>query len=269
MKTISLLLVLIALPVCVLQAQDPSWTKHAVNKWPLPGATGVGVHDLDGSGYADAVVAAKETGDRVVWYANPSPPGVTMYWAEHRADSLADGGREVALADVDRDSRVDIVAAIRDEDRIVWYRNSFINPDETWPEYQIGTVLGPRGVFTAFVNGDSLLDVVAGGMDEDVVVWFEAPEDPTSNAWIKHVVDDSLDAVKGVYCLDMNDDALVDIVAAGRGDNDVVWYEHLPMEPVAWRKHFIDENLGGAVSVWCGDLVGDERPEVAVTFTPR
>jgi hypothetical protein len=180
-------------------------------------------------------------------------------------DSLADGGREVALADIDRDNRIDIVAAIRDEDRIVWYQNAFVSPDETWPEYEIGSVLGPRGVFTAYINSDSLLDVVAGGMNENVVVWFEAPPDPTADAWIKHVVDDSLGGVKGVFCLDMNDDTLIDIVAAGRDNNDVVWYERLPLYPVAWRKHFIDTNLGGAVSVWCGDLVGDERPEVAVT----
>jgi hypothetical protein len=78
-------------------------------------------------------------------------------------------------------------------------------------------------------------------------------------------VDDSLRGVKGVFAIDLDGDSDVDIVAAGRDCNDVVWYEHLPTEPPAWQKHFIDMDLLGAVSVWCGDLVGDDRPEVAVT----
>jgi hypothetical protein len=267
MKVVALLLALslVLLFADSIHSQDPYWTMHPINERPLSGATGVGVGDLDGSGYADVIVAAKDIGDRVVWYENPYPPPVPIYWAEHNVDSSADGAREIAIADMDRDHDLDIVAAIRDEDRIVWYDNSFVSPDENWPMYEIGTLERPRGVCTAYINGDNLLDVVASGMQESTVVWYEAPIDPTADAWLEHTVDDSLRGVKGVFALDMDGDTDIDIVAAGRDCNDVVWYEQISSEPVAWEKHFIDRDLLGAVSVWCGDLVGDEKPEVAVT----
>jgi len=246
-------------------AQDVYWTKQVINESPLPGATGVGTGDLNGSHYADVIVAAIDPGDRVVWYENPYPPPVPVFWAEHGVDAMADGAREVAIADIDRDDDLDIVMAVRDENRIVWYENSFVSPDETWPMYEVGILEAPRGVFTAYINADTLLDIVAGGMAESTVVWYEAPEDPTSDAWIEHTVDDSLRGVKGVFALDMDDDSDVDIVAAGRDCNDVVWYEQISSDPEDWQKHFIDTDLLGAVSVWSGDLVGDARPEVAVT----
>jgi hypothetical protein len=267
MKTVALLLCVsfVLLLAQAIRPQDPYWIRHSINGSLLSGATGVGLGDLNGSGYADVIVGAKDTGDQVVWFENPSPPPAPVYWAEHGVDSLAEGAREIAIADIDRDHDLDIVAAIRDEDRIVWYENSFVSPDEIWPMYEVGTLERPRGVCTAYVNGDTLLDIVASGMQESTVVWYEAPSDPASDAWVEHTVDDSLRGVKGVFALDMDGDTDIDIVAAGRDCNDVVWYEQISSEPEAWEKHFIDRDLAEAVSVWCGDLVGDDRPEVAVT----
>jgi hypothetical protein len=102
-------------------------------------------------------------------------------------------------------------------------------------------------------------------MNEDTVAWFEAPADPT-DPWTFHLVDNALDAVKGVFAIDIDGDDDLDIVAAGREAGDVVWYEQeTPHGRRSFSKHIIDDDLGGPVSVWCGDLTGDARPEVAVT----
>ncbi len=249
----------------VLYRQGAGWVKQIINPSPLPGATGVGIGCIDEFGFADIVVAAKDESDCVVWYENPGPGGVTPHWTEHDVDPVADGGREVSLADIDGDGDLDIAAAIRDENMIVWYENILPAPVVAWPVHDIGPLGGPRGVFAADINGDERLDVVAGGMNVNTVAWFEAPEDP-SDVWTPHTVDDSLPGVKGVFAYDVDGDHDLDIVAAGRDADDVVWYQHGdPHDRETWTKYYIDDNLPGAVSVWCGNLIGDEKPEVAVT----
>jgi|GEM_PF-3074101 len=246
----------------ILCLEHRGWTKHAINESPIQGATGVGLGDLNQSGRPDVVVGALPASNRVVWYENPHPPPV--YWSAHSVDSLALGAREVSISDIDGDTDLDVAVALRDENKIVWYENSFVSPDEQWPVHEVGVLGGPRGVFVADINADDRPDIVAGGMNENTVMWFEAPPDP-SDAWIPHCVDDDLETVKGVFAINIDCDADLDIVAAGREAGDVVWYEQVSLNPEVWDKHFIDVNLPGAVSVWCGDLVGGGDPEVAVT----
>ncbi|KPK99451.1 MAG: hypothetical protein AMK75_06400 [Planctomycetes bacterium SM23_65] len=249
----------------ILYLRGAGWEKQVINESLLYGATGVGIATIDAFDFPDVVVAAFPPGNCAVWYENPRPGPSAPHWTEHDVDPDALGAREVSLADIDRDGDIDIAAALRDEDLIVWYENIVPAPVITWPMYEIGPMAGPRGVFAADINEDDRLDVVAGGMNNDTVGWFEAPLDPT-DPWMFHTVDDSLDAVKGVFAIDVDGDEDLDIVAAGREAGDVVWYEQgIPHGRQSWDKHYIDDDLAGVVSVWCGDLTGDERPEVAVT----
>lgn len=250
----------------ILYLHGQGWVKHVINESLLPGATGVGLGDLDDSGYPDVVVGALPPGDRLVWLENPLPPPVPLYWTRHTVDSLeAHGAREVSIEDIDGDGDLDIAAALRDENKIVWYESLPDTFRMWWSRHEVGDMSGPRGVFVADIDDDQEMDIVAGGMGDSTVAWFEPPELP-GDTWIRHVVDDSLHTVKGVFAIDIDGDTDLDIVAAGREAGDVVWYEHAdPSDPVAWVKHFIDDDLAGAVSVWCGDLVGDEAPEVAAT----
>ncbi len=245
--------------------QGVGWVKNTINALALPGATGVAVGDVFDSGYADIVVAAKDGSDAVVCYQNPLPDPATPFWTAHEIDGVADGAREVFVADLDRDYDLDVVVAVRDENRIVWYENSVASPTDPWLMYEVGVLGAPRGVYVADINGDQRLDIAASGMADNAVVWYEAPLDPR-DPWPCYAVDDSLEAVKGVFAADVDLDGDLDLLAAGREAGDVVWYEHGDLTyPPIWTKHFIDTELAGAVNVWCGDLFGDELPEVVAT----
>jgi hypothetical protein len=247
----------------ILSIEGSGWVKHAVAETATPGATGLAIGDVDGGGYADIIVAAKEPSDQVGWYQNPLPGPVTPFWPAWEVESPADGAREVMLADIDGDDDLDIAAALRDEDRIVWYAAGDDSEPVSWTRHDIGPASGPRGVYVADINGDGRLDVVAGSMNDGAVLWFEAPPDP-SGIWSPCIVDTDLAGVKGVFACDIDGDNDLDIIAAGRDAGMVVWYEQRDLDP-GWDRHVIDADIPGAVSVWCGDLIGDGRPEVAVT----
>jgi hypothetical protein len=240
------------------------WFKHVINDSLLDGATGVAVGRLNESDSPDIAVSAKEMSDCVVWYENPHPLAQPR-WQKWDVDSPADGAREIAVGDINRDDHMDLAVAIRDEGEIVWYENGAQPDTIVWTRHHVGYLGGPRGVFIADINNNGRLDIVAGGMAVNTVMWYEAPPDP-SDPWTGYCVDDSLGGVKGVFVFDIDGDTDLDIIAAGRDSGDVVWYEHGDLSyPPNWTRHYIDDNLPTAVSVWCGDLIGDTTPEVAVT----
>ena len=244
--------------------EGSGWNKQVLNIESMPGATGVAVGDVDQSGYPDIIVAAKDPSDQVVWFENPLPGPAAPPWPNFNVDAPAWGAREVFLGDIDRDNDLDIAAALRDEDRIVWYRAETDTNPLTWTRWDVGPAAGPRGVCLADINGDDRLDIVAGAMNSGRVTWFEGPPDPPYCPWIEHVIDEDLVTVKGVFACDLDLDGDLDVIAAGRDIGHVVWYEQMENDPPTWEKHLIDTDLPGAVSVWCGDLTGDRLPEVAV-----
>ncbi|MCK4547147.1 MAG: T9SS type A sorting domain-containing protein [Candidatus Eisenbacteria sp.] len=249
----------------ILNLEGSGWVKHPVNQLLLGGATGVAVGDLDHSGYADIVVTAMDPGHCVVWYENPLPETVSPFWNRWEVESPVAGAREVAIGDLNGDGHRDLAVAIRDESEIVWYENVPFSQPISWIRHHVGFLGGPRGVFIADINDDDRPDIVAGGMDVNTVMWYEAPPIP-GGLWAGYCVDDSLEGVKGVFAYDVDGDGDLDIVAAGRDADHVVWYEQgAPGDPMSWTKHFIDDDIDGPVNVWCGDLVGDGMAEVAVT----
>ena len=129
----------------ILYLPGEGWQKHVINAAPLVHATGVAIGDLDDSGYADIVVAAKDGSECVVWYENPLPDPISPHWTVYDIDPFADGAREVSIGDLDGDNDMDVAAAVRDEDRVVWYAQGSESEPSTWIEHDIG-VGSPAGL---------------------------------------------------------------------------------------------------------------------------
>jgi hypothetical protein len=135
--------------------------------------------DFDGDGDLDPAVMRRLDG--VEWYENDgaSPPS----FARRVIDPASAEGKEIAVADLDRDGDADIVAAERGNDRISWHENlggappafleRVLDEDPDGPGPQEGQANGARTVVTGDVDGDGDRDVVWGARDNDRIGWVE------------------------------------------------------------------------------------------------
>ncbi len=186
------------------------------------GAVDVTAADVDGDGDQDVLVASL-IGDTVAWYENTD--GLGTFGAEQLIDNSANGARSVTTADVDGDGDLDVVAAIRVSDTVVWYENT--DGLGTFGSEQVinNTTNGPSSVMAADVDGDGDLDVVAASVFGDTVAWFENT-DGLGTFGAAQVLTNTADGAISVAIADVDGDGDLDVLAASGGDDTVAWFEN-------------------------------------------
>lgn len=200
---------------------------------------GMEVVDLDGNGRPDLLVALSLT-DAVHLYLNT---GEGPTW---QARSISGPGAIVAMhataVDLDGDGDLDIAAVglfersggFTSPGEVTWYENPG-SAGESWTPRTIASGLwGPRHVSAGDLTGDGLADLVVGTM---------ALNDPNGTPrgdglrWIRNgqggagwsevmAIDASLSEVRSTLVFDVTGNGVLDVVAAGRASDQVVWYEN-------------------------------------------
>ena len=122
----------------------------------------------------------------------------------------ADMGEGMALLDVNRDGRLDVVeSGIRlqqppDPVNGNWVRHDFA----AWPD----------GAYVALgdINNDGRIDVIMTPEELEVgkISWFEQPVDPVNGTWIEHVILSPVGAVHRIRIADFNKDGTLDVAFA-------------------------------------------------------
>jgi len=193
----------------------PAWTGTNI----LTGfdAMVVGTGDCDGDGDEDVVVAGYDE-DTIQWLENGNS------WAAHVVRSDIDGPLDLAVADINNDGFVDIVASASVGDRVVAYLN-FDGSGTLWWEADIITSWNiPRGVEIADINSDGIPDVVAAAIIEDEIAWFE--NDGTGTSWTTHSVSTTVDGPVAVKAGDFDADGDTDLASIEATSGRFVWWEN-------------------------------------------
>ena len=198
----------------------------------------------------------------------------------------------VATADFDGDGYADVVASSNNPDMIVWYRN---NGDGTFGSqpYVIATfpTTAVGNVAVGDLDGDGRIDVAYWSGDQRVKwsrnvggalstgLFGYNPGDPAAN---QNLVSGTEDVDTTVSIGDVNGDGLPDILSATifsslvtpANNNIVAWYRNLGGGNFGWnaatptgnRNVLPTQGRISPSSVRAGDLNGDGRPDVVVTF---
>lgn len=220
------------------------WVRHVID--PSTGSHDLVLGDVDGDGRLDAVIR--------------TTLGPTILYLQRGADSwikvpfaTAPDGQGLALADLNRDGRVDIVG------NGYWLEQPSDPVQGTWVRHAIGPWGPGASVAVADINGDGRPDVVIAASESGVgeLAWFEAPPDPIGGMWSRHDVD-TVNDVHRFHVLDANGDGQADIVFAemhqsGRGFRRVGIYFNAG-RGASWTLQVLDH--GGSHNIAVGNIEG-------------
>lgn len=220
-----------------------AWPEHVVD-------AGNNAHDLvlghvDGDGRLDIVTRGEF--------------GPTRLYLQSRAGTFssvplgnAPDGEGTALADIDRDGRVDVVG------NGYWLRQPADPSDGgAWMRHEIGAWPAGSCAQAADINADGRVDVVLSASEVGVgyLSWFAAPADPLSGAWTRYDID-MVEDVHRFHVGDVDRDGFLDVVFAemhqSRWHRLGVYYGD---GGGAWTLDTIDD--GGGHNIAIGDVDAD------------
>lgn len=251
------------------------------------GADCKAIGDLSGDGFPDVVVA-DDTGIGLQWYEYPK-------WTKHVIETRSVFTTDMQVADVDRDSDIDIVVPDIKANVMLWYPNPRVGGGN-WKPVTIGSPYG-HDVEVGDVNHDGKLDVVArtgdttlfiqrtptswakqtlptggrGGTDlgdadrdGDLDIaengyWLECPRDPVRDSWTRHDVAPGWPEDVGVRWADLNGDHRLDLILApAESAGKLVWYE-APRDPrgAGWTEHLTEDGVSHIHTFPVADMDGD------------
>jgi len=191
----------------------------------------------------------------------PAALAAQVTLVEHVVDSDAHGAASVYASDVDGDGDKDLLAAMYEEDRILWWRNDGGNPI-AWTRFVIGdNFLQAGSVYAADLDNDSLTDVLGvARVGDEVAWWHNEGGDPIT--WTKYTIRAGYDFAHEVCAADMDKDGDMDVLGASTFLNQITWWRNDGGSPIAWTEQVIGSNFSGAKSVHVADFDGDDTLDV-------
>ena len=220
------------------------------------------------------VLSVSRYDGKVAWYAND---GHGNFGTQHAVDVI-NFPTWIGTADIAGDGHRDIVVTSLNDNTVSWYHND--GHGNFGPRQVIANNLSqPYSATIADINGDGHLDVVVAyrAQGTDRVMLYE--NNGTGTTWTPITVGTCLGA-SNVSVSDMDKDGDLDILASGRADTSIYWFESnlkqrlSPSDPITFTRHTINPldpilntpNYGGGQAsgggIIAADINGDGLPDV-------
>jgi hypothetical protein len=162
-----------------------------------------------------------------------------------------------AVADVNKDGRLDIVSAES------WYAAP------AWTKRPIRTIPVSSGYIDSFsdlpldVDGDGFVDVIQIGYFARRIVWMKNPG-ANGGAWTENLID-AIGPTEFAFLVDLDNDGRADDLLpqfTGAAQAPLTWYD---LQDGKWIKHAVSSRSYGH-GIGAGDVNGDKRNDI---LTPQ
>ena len=213
----------------------PTFTEVAVNSGTADDPRAVHVADVDGTGTPDLVVGSVSD-DNISWYPNNEG----TFGSEKDAGFLSNtiNPRDLDAADLDGDQRVEIVGVERGSDSnagdgaiAVYAPTSSFEGSIQWNRTEVARTDSALTATTADVNADGHIDIVAGSVGGDSLVWYENVSEGGFESG--KTLDVGIHNVQDVIAVDVDGDGSLDPVIASPTEDLVSLYPNIPAPRVA------------------------------------
>jgi hypothetical protein len=221
------------------------------------GALACSFADIDGDGDADILFTTYSPGS-VRIYLNQG--GSVPEWQEQVLTTTVNGAHDIEAADIDQDGDLDVVAAIAEDDLILWWRNDGGSPVQ-WVQQTVGTAGYPCRFDVADLNGDGNTDIAAAGYESDAVkVWYGSGGPAPS--WTSQLACSGVVGAHGVGVCDIDGDGDLDMFVAALDGNEIFWLRNDGGSPAVWTPRDID-TFAGCGCAEPSDIDGDGDYDVS------
>ena len=204
-----------------LQNSPTSWTRKTVSTRQ---GEGISLGDIDGDGDLDIAING-------YWIETPASPA-TGAWVEHTINTNWPGQVGVAIVDLNKDGRADVILAHTETaGRMAWYEAP-VNPKTgVWTEHVIDASVDFVHTFkTADIDNDGSLDVVFAEMAQSTRkrVGFYL-NGGNSLGWTLQVL--STSGSHNIRVIDIGNDGDIDVIGANWQGPPVEMWENLTSSP--------------------------------------
>ncbi|MEZ6125518.1 MAG: VCBS repeat-containing protein [Planctomycetaceae bacterium] len=196
----------------------------------------------------------------------PSDEQPEVGWKVH-AIMEGEGCVTAVAADYNKDGQMDVIADIGKGETIL-----FTGPN--WERTLLDDDHRERYIHseTWDVDGDGDPDYIGAAYNPGLIMWYECPEQPTSQKWTRRLVDNQIHGIHGVIRGDVDRDGRIDLLATSAQPldpfpNSLAWLSppgnvHSD-EP--WSRHIfaVGDAPGLTHYMGFGDINGDGRPDAA------
>ncbi len=241
-----------------------TWYRHGIDANPqvlqiafgsahfVDGVESAEFFDLDGDGDLDILTAAG-LGDDVAWHETVALFPLVV--EHHLIDGSADDVRYATAGDLDGDGDLDVVAAVRVENTVTWYRNDGSGSFSSGIVAAAG-VLAVRSVSPGDLDGDGDLDIAFAESGGTQLGWLQS-NGAVSPTFTRRTIADPFDAPFWVRIGDFDGDGRMDLLATSFSNDKVAWFRNMGGSPPNFLLASTHSNVLGAAEIEPVDLDRD------------
>ncbi len=227
--------------------------------FPDDDISGFCVADLDNDGDQDVIAVYANVSSfyaYIAWYMNI---GNDTFDAPQYIGGANSPISSIRIVDMEGDGDLDVLAALKGDERIVWYDNDGNGNFGT--EYHIIDINadGVINLRSTDLDNDGDADVLAVFGADNKIAWYE--NDGNGNFGSQQIITTGAIGALDVYAADLDNDGDADVISASYTDNKIAWYENDGNGNFG-AQQVITSGAYGASSVYAADLDNDGDMDV-------